>query len=246
MAIKKHNVIMNTFAVLLAILVLLPVNVMADNGSTDSVGFRDTYNFTFSYTEYSLRIKSGHASTVCYVDLQNGILVVVDESEGRKSSHLYVTPYRLFVDEGDKIYIYEDDGTLPGNYMKIEDDICVYYNEQGEIVDNYGVHFFDDPLPARLKKVGFFNEYPTPSSFLGSLANEDNSTEDKSDVDVANTVKLNSAKDDDFILNSNSYTFHKPSCALLSTVDQNSLQRVEWSREEVIEAGYRPCKRCNP
>ena len=131
--------------------------------------------------------------------------------------------------------------------MRLEDDQCVYYTDQGEIKKGYNVHFLDDdPLPAQLKKVGFFNDYPTPSCFLGALPSEDNKTKDTSDVKLANTEDQNSEEEDALMLNNNSHTFHKPSCKTLNTVDQSGLQRVEWSREQVIEAGYRPCRQCNP
>lgn len=46
-----------------------------------------------------------------------------------------------------------------------------------------------------------------------------------------------------YILNVESKKFHRPSCHRLPTDNRKD---VDWSREEVIEQGYEPCKLCNP
>ncbi len=46
-----------------------------------------------------------------------------------------------------------------------------------------------------------------------------------------------------YILNVKSKKFHRPSCHRLPTDNRKD---VDWSKEEVIEQGYEPCKLCNP
>ena len=46
-------------------------------------------------------------------------------------------------------------------------------------------------------------------------------------------------------MNKNTKKLHLPDCASVS--DMKESNKVEFtSREEAIEQGYKPCKRCNP
>ena len=170
----------------------------------------------------------------------------MDEYDGRKNDHLYVTPYRLQVEEDGKVYRFQKNGALQEDYMMIEDGQCVNYNNEGEKVCSYEAHFFDTHLPTRLKKVGFFDEYPTPSSFLSSFKDEKKITEATSSDHIEDADGPNMVETDAFVLNIKSHKFHKPSCVTLNDMNQNDLQTVEWEREQVIGAGYEPCRRCNP
>lgn len=49
-----------------------------------------------------------------------------------------------------------------------------------------------------------------------------------------------------FILNRNTKKFHKPSCASVKQMKDKNRAEYEGTRDEVIERGYTPCKRCNP
>lgn len=49
-----------------------------------------------------------------------------------------------------------------------------------------------------------------------------------------------------YILNTNSHKFHYPSCASVRDSKAKNRQTFFGSREELIEQGYTPCKRCNP
>lgn len=49
-----------------------------------------------------------------------------------------------------------------------------------------------------------------------------------------------------YVLNKNSHKFHYPSCDSVSDIKAKNRMDVDWSREEVIEAGYTPCGRCTP
>lgn len=49
-----------------------------------------------------------------------------------------------------------------------------------------------------------------------------------------------------FILNRNTKKFHKPSCSSVKQMKDKNRVEYEGTRDEVINRGYAPCKRCNP
>ncbi len=49
-----------------------------------------------------------------------------------------------------------------------------------------------------------------------------------------------------YVLNTNSKKFHYPYCSSVNQMAAHNRQDVTWSREEVIAAGFVPCKNCNP
>ena len=49
-----------------------------------------------------------------------------------------------------------------------------------------------------------------------------------------------------YVLNTNTHKFHKPDCSSLGAMAAHNRQDVNWSRDEVIAAGFVPCKNCNP
>ena len=63
--------------------------------------------------------------------------------------------------------------------------------------------------------------------------------------DVKPAEPDNAVKSADYIGNSNSHIFHKPSCGSANTIKEEN--RVSFkSREDAVKSGYTPCKRCNP
>lgn len=50
----------------------------------------------------------------------------------------------------------------------------------------------------------------------------------------------------EYILNTNSKKFHKPSCSSISQISDGNKQDYQGSREDLIAQGYEPCKKCNP
>ena len=51
---------------------------------------------------------------------------------------------------------------------------------------------------------------------------------------------------EEYVLNTNTKKFHKPSCNSVSKMAEKNKQSFTGSREELIEMGYQPCKLCNP
>ena len=50
----------------------------------------------------------------------------------------------------------------------------------------------------------------------------------------------------EYVLNTNSRKFHLPSCSSVGQMSPKNREDVEDTRENLIENGYDPCKRCNP
>lgn len=49
-----------------------------------------------------------------------------------------------------------------------------------------------------------------------------------------------------YVININSEKFHTPECSSVKDISEENKQEFYGKREELIKAGYEPCKRCNP
>lgn len=49
-----------------------------------------------------------------------------------------------------------------------------------------------------------------------------------------------------YVLNNNTKKFHNPSCSSVDTIKPKNREDTMKSRDEIINSGYVPCKRCNP
>ena len=49
-----------------------------------------------------------------------------------------------------------------------------------------------------------------------------------------------------YVLNTNTWKFHKPSCSSVSEIKEKNKAVVESTREDLIAQGYEPCKKCKP
>lgn len=131
--------------------------------------FLDSYSLLFSYTESNTSTLRGRWGTYYYIDLVNNILITVNwhEGRGKKSEHYYA--YKVSISEDFKIKEIKEDGTLSAtykalNYGKDGRLACIYYNEKGEKTEEHTLNTVSQPIPDNLQKLGFFDEYPTPSS----------------------------------------------------------------------------------
>ena len=66
---------------------------------------------------------------------------------------------------------------------------------------------------------------------------------EKSDTTVTNSAVNGNIT---YVLNTNTKKFHLPSCSSVKDMKDKNKQEVTCSRDEVIDMGYVPCKRCNP
>lgn len=65
----------------------------------------------------------------------------------------------------------------------------------------------------------------------------------KSDTTVTNSTSVGNVT---YVLNTNTKKFHLPSCSSVRDMKDKNKKEVSCSRDEVIDMGYVPCKRCNP
>lgn len=49
-----------------------------------------------------------------------------------------------------------------------------------------------------------------------------------------------------YVLNTNTHKFHEITCSSVDDIKSSNRQDVTWTREDIINKGYEPCKRCNP
>ena len=49
-----------------------------------------------------------------------------------------------------------------------------------------------------------------------------------------------------YVGNSNSHKFHRPGCSSVNDMKDRNKVLFYGDRQEVIDAGYKPCQRCNP
>lgn len=66
---------------------------------------------------------------------------------------------------------------------------------------------------------------------------------EKSDTTVINSSANGNIN---YVLNTNTKKFHLPSCSSVKDMKDKNKREVSCSRDEVIDMGYVPCKRCNP
>ena len=62
----------------------------------------------------------------------------------------------------------------------------------------------------------------------------------------APTVASQAVTQGDYILNTNTKKFHKPSCSSVDQMKESNKQTFTGTRDEVIARGYSPCGRCHP
>jgi len=49
-----------------------------------------------------------------------------------------------------------------------------------------------------------------------------------------------------YVINTSTRKFHRPSCASVKAIKDSNRRDYFGTREEVIDMGYVPCKRCSP
>ena len=82
---------------------------------------------------------------------------------------------------------------------------------------------------------GITIDYKTGESWL---ADEKPETESNS--------QTSSAEQKEYVLNTNSKKFHKPTCNSADDIKETNREEYTGDRETLISSGYSPCKNCNP
>lgn len=61
-----------------------------------------------------------------------------------------------------------------------------------------------------------------------------------------NQNKEETQQEETYVLNQNTKKFHRPDCKSVSTIKEGNKANFTGSRQELLDAGYSPCKNCNP
>ena len=89
----------------------------------------------------------------------------------------------------------------------------------------------------------------TYQSTEASVAEETPSPQPETDTAVQITPELSAPQETQqttYVLNTNTMKFHYPTCSSVDDMKEKNKQIYTGSRDEVINMGYVPCKRCNP
>ena len=89
----------------------------------------------------------------------------------------------------------------------------------------------------------------TYQSTEASVAVEIPAPQSETDTTVQITPELSAPQESQgitYVLNTNTMKFHYPTCSSVDDMKEKNKQIYTGSREEVINMGYVPCKRCNP
>ncbi len=81
------------------------------------------------------------------------------------------------------------------------------------------------------------------------VAYNESDTEQTTEVLKADSIEVieeQSTSDENYILNTNTHKFHFPTCSSVDEMKDKNKMPYYGSREDIIEMGYNPCKRCNP
>ena len=70
--------------------------------------------------------------------------------------------------------------------------------------------------------------------------------QDTESVDRSGTSEEERDTEDSYVLNTNTYKFHRPSCDSVADMKDKNKIVTEESRNEIIRKGYEPCGRCKP
>lgn len=89
----------------------------------------------------------------------------------------------------------------------------------------------------------------TYQSTVASVAEETPVPQPETDTAVQITPELSAPQETQqttYVLNTNTMKFHYPTCSSVDDMKEKNKQIYTGSRDEVINMGYVPCKRCNP
>lgn len=89
----------------------------------------------------------------------------------------------------------------------------------------------------------------TYQSTAASVAVETPAPQPETDTTVQTSPELSAPQESQgitYVLNTNTKKFHYPTCSSVDDMKEKNKQIYTGSREEVINMGYVPCKRCNP
>ena len=71
-------------------------------------------------------------------------------------------------------------------------------------------------------------------------------TDDAASSQAMDNAAAELSEEQTYILNTNTQKFHKPDCKSVETIKPQNYAEFTGAREELLAAGYEPCKNCNP
>ncbi len=86
------------------------------------------------------------------------------------------------------------------------------------------------------------SNYADPNGNLYARQSEDKAYAD----DTVQTTSSTEAVTSSYVANKNTKKFHYPSCGSVSDMKEKNKLFFDGTRDELIDKGYSPCKRCNP
>ena len=92
---------------------------------------------------------------------------------------------------------------------------------------------------------GVSNDIETDDENTESGASQIESDENETNISDDEITSSNTEKKE-YVLNTKSMKFHDSSCSSVDDIKESNKAYFTGTREELIEEGYSPCKRCNP
>jgi DNA-entry nuclease len=164
--------------------------------------------------------------------------------------------------------IFEGDNLLASGVLmeakSVEDNgtglsFCVYcYNVQPGVTIDYATGDSSGPeftgsssssssSSASSSSSGSSGSYSGSGSSSGSASSYDSGAGASSgSAGSSGAVAAGSSSSSSYVLNTNTKKFHRPSCGSVSTIKDSNRQDYTGSRQDLINQGYEPCKKCNP
>ena len=88
---------------------------------------------------------------------------------------------------------------------------------------------------------GITIDYATGDSCPSDKAGNKNINNNKTNNSISDI-----SNNQDYIINTNTKKFHKPSCYSVKQMSQRNKKKYKGARKSLIDQGYSPCKNCNP
>ncbi len=162
--------------------------------------------------------------------------------------------------------IFEGDNLLASGVLmeakSVEDNgtglsFCVYcYNVQPGVTIDYATGDSSGPeftgssssnSGSSSSSSGSSGSYSGSGSSSGSASSYDSGAGASSgSAGSSGAVAAGSSSSSSYVLNTNTKKFHRPSCGSVSTIKDSNRQDYTGSRQDLINQGYEPCKKCNP
>ena len=97
-------------------------------------------------------------------------------------------------------------------------------------------------------KIDYSDGESSGPEFIETTTKDNKKTTKKTttSADDESSYELIFKEDTTYILNMGSHKFHFPSCDSVKDIKKSNLKEFNGTRDEAIEKGYKPCKRCEP